>query len=419
MTHTPPAERPNLEADVIDFDQALNYLLDHAQTMTNEMLLPLAECLGKVLARPVEAGCDIPPVPISALDGYAINTADLADRGETCLPISQRIPAGQMGKPLATGTAARIFTGAAMPANANAVLAQESAQLNHGMVCFSRRPTPLEDVKATGSDLKKGDRLLNIGRRLHPQDLALVASAGINQLAVYRPLKVAILCTGDELIEPGQPLPPGSTYNANRYLVPAQIQVLGMDTLIVNRVADTLIDTQAALINAMAQADVVLTTGGVSVGEEDYIRAAIKSLGELHIWRVNMKPGKPFTFGLLGMQKTPILGLPGNPVSAFLNFALLARPFLLRCQGIEEHQRVSLRLPAGFDWPTPRHHREFLRARIDPNDPLSRVTLYPNQGSSALISTAWANGIAVIHESQTLSVGDLVEFIPLSSMNLY
>lgn len=408
---------------VMDFDRAITHLLDFAHLARQspdhgrEQTLTLAECLGKVLAHPVFAPCAVPPSPVSALDGYTLNTGDLSAEGDTCLPISLRIAAGQVSPPLTVGTAARIFTGAALPLHANAVIAQEASYRSGDRVCFTHRPLAGEDVKATGSDLEDGQRLLDRGRRLQPQDIALAASAGIDRLTVFRPLKVAVLCSGDELVDPGQPLSPGCIYNANRFLIPAQVEMLGMVAISVERLADTLPATQEALLSAAENADVIITTGGVSVGEEDHIRAAIQSLGTLHIWRINMRPGKPFTFGQIGSDRIPVLGLPGNPVSAFLNFALLAQPFLLKAQGVVAHQPLSFRLPAGFDWPNPKPHREFLRARINPADPLSRVMLYPNQGASALISTTWANGIAVLREQQTIQAGDLIEFIPFSRMN--
>ncbi len=410
-------------ATVMDFDQAITHLLGfanlarHNQDHGREQTLTLAECLGKVLAHPVFAPCAVPPCPVSALDGYALNTKDLSTEGDTCLPVSSRIAAGQVAPPLTAGTTARIFTGAALPSHANAVIAQEASYLSGDRVCFTHKPIVGEDVKAPGSDLEEGQLLLDRGRRLQPQDIALAASAGIDRLTVFRPLKVAILCSGDELVDPGQPLSPGCIYNANRFLIPAQVEMLGMVAISVERLADTLSATQEALLSAAENADVIITTGGVSVGEEDHIRAAIQSLGTLHIWRINMRPGKPFTFGQIGADRTPILGLPGNPVSAFLNFALLAQPFLLKAQGVVAHHPLSFRLPAGFDWSRPKPHREFLRARIDPTDSLSRVMLYPNQGASALISTTWANGIAVLREHQTLQAGDLIEFIPFSGMN--
>lgn len=408
---------------VLDFDQAITHLLGFAnlsrqnQDHDREQTLTLAACLGKVLAHPVLAPCAVPPCPVSALDGYAVNTEDLCAEGETCLPVSSRIAAGQVAPPLTGGTTARIFTGAALPPHANAVIAQEASYLSGDLVCFTHKPIVGEDVKATGSDLEEGQLLLERGRRLQPQDIALAASAGIDRLTVFQPLRVAVLCSGDELVDPGQPLSPGCIYNANRFLIPAQVEALGMLAISVERLADTLSATREALFAAAEIADVIITTGGVSVGEEDHIRAAIRSLGKVHIWRINMRPGKPFTFGQIGEECIPVLGLPGNPVSAFLNFALLAQPFLLKAQGVVAHQPLSLRLPAGFDRPKPKPHREFLRARIDPADPLSHVMLYPNQGSSALISTTWANGIAVLREQQTIQAGDLIEFIPFSWMN--
>ncbi|MFN2382042.1 MAG: gephyrin-like molybdotransferase Glp [Guyparkeria sp.] len=403
---------------ILDFQTARERLLEQATVRVGRQRLPLGDALGRVLAESLFATADTPPAPLSALDGYAIRTADLSTQGETRLPVSQRIAAGGHGGSLVPGTAARIFTGAPLPEGADAIVAQESTRLDGDEVCFDYRPAPWEDVKGVGSDLTRGEPLLEAGRRLRPQDLGLIASAGIGEVEVHTPLTVAVLCTGDELIEPGQPLPPGGTYNANRYLVPAQIQSLGMNVTAVTRVADTLEATIDALQTAAAKADVVMTTGGVSVGEEDHVRAAIESMGALSIWRVNMKPGKPFTFGQIGQEKTPVIGLPGNPVSAFLNFALFARPFLLACQGVADDCRFTARLPAGFESPRGKPRHEFLRARVEDGVAPS-VHLYPNQGSSALKSASWANGIVSIPPGTVVRKGDPVDFIPLSSFDLY
>lgn len=403
---------------ILDFHTARERLMDQAETRTATTRLPLADALGRVLATPLVATADVPPAPLSALDGYAIRTADLALEGDTRLPVSQRITAGRRGVALEPGTAARIFTGAPLPEGADAIVAQESTRSDGETIRFDYRPAPWEDVKGAGSDLARGEPLLEAGRRLRPQDLGLIASAGIGEVEVHEPLTVAVLCTGDELIEPGRPLPPGGTYNANRYLIPAQIRSLGMNVTTVSRVADTLEDTIEALRAAADQADVVMTTGGVSVGEEDHVRAAIESMGSLSIWRVNMKPGKPFTFGRLDEGNTPVIGLPGNPVSAFLNFALFARPFLLAVQGVADDCRFTARLPAGFESPRAKPRHEFLRARVE--DGLTpRVHLYPNQGSSALKSASWANGIVSIPPGTVVHEGDPVDFIPLSSFDLY
>lgn len=404
---------------VLDFATARERLLGFAQPIREWETLPLFDALGRVLAASVSAPCDIPPNPNSALDGYAIATRDLAGAGETRLRVTQRIVAGAVGEPLCAGEAARIFTGAALPPGADAIVAQESARREGDEVYFSYRPRPWADVRLTGSDLAAGEMILEQGRRLRPQDIALAASAGVAELPVYLPLRVAVLCTGDELVEPGNALPVGRIYNANRYLIPAQLKALGLEVLAIERVGDSLDATLDALRTAMASADVVMTTGGVSVGEEDYVRAAIERLGRLMMWRVNIKPGRPFTFGQLGEAQVPLIGLPGNPVSAFLNFALFARPFLLRMQGMVDDCQASFWLPADFDWLKPSSRREFLRARMEPDEAGRPVRLYPHQGSSALKSAAWANGIAVIPEGRTLRRGDLVEFIPLSAMNLY
>lgn len=406
---------------ILDFQTAQNRLLANVPSRPPIINLSLDQALGCVLVEPILSPVAVPSTPLSALDGYAIRTTDLnaisAGGGDVRLPIMQRITAGQCGEPLSPGTAARIFTGAPLPEGSDAIVAQESTSTDGNTVRLDYLPKPWEDVKVVGSDLQRGERLLDSGRRLRPQDLGLIASAGIAEVAVYAPLRVSVLCTGDELIAPGHPLPPGGTYNANRFLIPAQIQALGMKVTTISRVVDTLDATIEAIKVAASQSDVILTTGGVSAGEEDYVRAAIESMGTIDIWRVNVKPGRPFTLGKVGEQDTPVIGLPGNPVSAFINFALFARPFLLACQGVTDDYFPTFHLPARFSHKRPSARHEFLRARYE-DAPTPAVHVYPNQGSSALKSASWANGIVSIPPGRVVNEGELVAFIPLSRFDL-
>jgi len=399
---------------MLSFDEALARLLAAARPVSATRSLPTLAAAGRVLAEAQSATLDVPPLDNSAMDGYALRAADVTSTG-ICLPVSQRIPAGSVGTALQPGSAARIFTGAPIPAGADAVVMQElCAHGEHG-VTINHLPQPGEHVRRAGSDITAGDCILAAGQRLRPQDTALAASVGIAQLPVFRRVRVAVFFTGDELRMPGEPLPPGAIYNSNRFLLTALLERLGCEVRDLGQVPDNLDATRAALRQAAQNNDLIVTSGGVSVGEADYVKPAVEAEGRLDMWKIAIKPGKPLAFGTVDAAEgeVPFIGLPGNPVSSFVTFLLLVRPFVLRLQGVRETAPLAYTLRADFDWERPDARREFLRARLNDNGGLE---LFPNQGAAVLTSAVWAGGLVDNPAQQVVRRGDMVRFVPFSEL---
>lgn len=385
--------------------------------------LPLAECLNRVLALSQQSTVAAPPLDNSAMDGYAVRVDDLTGT-QTTLPVSQRIPAGQVGEPLQPGTAARIFTGAPIPDGADAVVMQEYCVAEGGPVQIRHLPKCGENIRRAGEDIAVGAVVLEAGCLLRAQDIALAATAGLSHLPVFRRLKVAVLFTGDELFEPGVPLPPGGIYNSNRYALLSLLQGLNCEVTDYGTVPDTLADTRTALERLAGSHTLVLSSGGVSVGEEDHIKPAVEaSGGQLDLWKVAIKPGKPLAFGRLRDSHHPdpagpgafFLGLPGNPVSGFVTFLMLVRPFILRLQGVapERILPTGYTLPAAFAWKKADNRTEFLRARLTAS---GQVELFPNQGSGVVTSLVWGDGLVVRDPDTPIAPGDPVTFLPFSNL---
>lgn len=397
------------------FDEALHYLLTKVKQTDKTETLPVYQALGRVLAEPIVSPVNVPPHDNSMMDGYALHSFDL-EHNDT-FEISQRIPAGATPEALKTGTAARIFTGAPIPEGANMVIMQEEAEAHPGdKVRITADTTkPGQNIRVIGEDIAVNSTILKAGHKLRPQDLGLITSVGFSEVKVYQPLKIATFTTGDELLEPGEAPQQGKIYNANRYVLAGLVPELGFELIDLGRVADTLDATVEAMKTAAAQADVVITTGGVSVGEEDHIKPAIEQLGGLDMWKVKMKPGKPLAYG--DIQGTPFIGLPGNPVSAFATFNLFARPYLLKMQGATEIKAKPIWLEADFEWLKAGFRREFARAKLVNKNQTSVVEIYPNQGSGVLTSTVWADGFVVIPEDTIIRNGDKVAFYPFNPVN--
>ncbi|WP_432696835.1 molybdopterin molybdotransferase MoeA [Marinobacterium sp. YM272] len=394
---------------LISLDVALADLLSRIQCLAEVEYCPLADAVGRVLAEPIEAGVDVPPADNSAMDGYAVRLADL-QRGEA-LPVSQRIAAGAAPGPLEPGTAARIFTGAEIPAGADTVVMQEQTESVGDRVMFTASASAGQNIRRAGQDIQKGREVLAAGSRLTPVALGVLASVGIVEVAVYHPLRVAILSTGSELVQPGQLLAPGQIYNSNLYLLQGLIAELGMERVDLGAVVDTLPATEAALSRAAAEADFILTTGGVSVGEEDHVKAAIEKLGQLDLWKVNIKPGKPFAAGRVG--DTPLCALPGNPGSALITFALLALPCLRKAQGEQVSEPVSFPVSAGFSRSRTQSRDEYLRVECDAE---GVVRPYNNQSSGMLASLLYSNGLARVPAGTLVEEGQALRFYPLTSL---
>ena len=396
------------------FEDMRAALLAAATPLSAVEEVPTAEALGRVLAVDQLSGLDVPPLDNSSMDGYAVRCADIAAPG-TWLRVAQRIPAGSVGHSLEPGTAARIFTGAPVPHGADAVVMQELCTLDGDGVIIDHQPRPGEWIRRAGEDIAHGSVVLTAGQRLGPQMLGLAASVGCPVLPVFRRLRVALFSTGDELVMPGEPLPPGAIYNSNRYVLRGLLEALGCQVSDLGIVPDSLAATREALREAAAGNDLILTSGGVSVGEEDHVKPAVEAEGQLGLWLVAMKPGKPVAFGRVDSPAggADFIGLPGNPVSSFVTFLMLVRPFILRRMGVEDCLPHSIRLPAGFDWPRPDRRREFLRARVGE---AGQVELFPNQGPGVLSSTVWAAGLVDNPAGHAVTRGEPVSFIPYSEL---
>jgi molybdopterin molybdotransferase len=391
---------------------ALTRLLERVEPVAAAESVKLPGATGRVLSQDVVAVIDVPPAPNSAMDGYAVNHADIPAEGGW-LPVSRRITAGaDASAPLVAGTAARIFTGAELPPGTDTVIMQEDVRVEGDKVWL---PSVLrgENVRPAGQDVRRGEIVLTAGTRLAPQHVGLAASIGKRTLPVYRRLRVALLSTGDELIEPGDTLRPGAIYNSNRYLLAELLRICGYDVIDHGVAGDRPEIIEAVLCKA-AGADVIISSGGVSVGEEDHVRAVIDRLGAVDLWKLAIKPGKPFAFG--HVCGTPYLALPGNPASAFVTFLLLCKPWLALRQGATWTQPVSMRFPAGFERRKAGNRDEYLRARVSQVQGEWRVVPHENQSSGMLSSACWSNGLALVPAGMVVGQGDAVEFLPFEGL---
>lgn len=413
---TPPPAR----APLLPLDEALAELLAHAVPLGGAETVSTFDADGRVLAEDLVSCLDVPAHDNSAMDGYALRCADWVDAG-TVLQVSQRIPAGSSGQALAPGSAARIFTGAPVPAGADAVVMQEdcvAAAADGGRMPTLRilaQPGPGQWIRRRGEDVAAGDVVLSCGDRLTPASLGLAAGIGFATLQVARRVRVALFSTGDELVMPGEVAPadmqPGAIYNSNRFFLRALLLRLGCTVTDLGIVPDRLDATVQALSDASLRHDLILTSGGVSVGEEDHIKPAVQALGMLKLWQMAIKPGKPFAYGKVGAAH--FIGLPGNPVSSFVTFLLLVRPFLLRLQGARHIAPESIAHCAHFDWPRADKRREFLRVR---QNSAGGLDLFGNQSSGVLTSAVWGDGLVDNPPGQTIAHGDGVRFIAFSSL---
>ena len=398
--------------DLLSVEEAVASLLSEAQPLTEQERIPLMRAAGRLLAGDLHSPLDVPGFDNSAMDGYALHSRDLERAQSEGLLIAQRIPAGSSGAELQAGSAARIFTGAPVPAGADTVVMQEVCRVEGDRVILEQAVVAGANIRPRGNDIRQGSTVLESGTRLQAAHLGLAASIGFGEVTVYRRLKAAIFSTGDELVEPGQPLAPGQIYNSNRYQLSALLAAQDCEIIDLGTIADDFDTTRRTLLAAADQADLVITTGGVSVGEEDHIKAALQAVGELNLWRIRMKPGKPLAFGRIGA--VPFIGLPGNPVSTYVTFLLFARPFIQHVQGQRHTTPPSWPVQAGFDYRS-RQRREYVRVRLNREATGTPVAeTYPRQGSDVLSSVAWADGLVEIPESTRVSAGDTVRFLPFS-----
>lgn len=414
---------------MISVDEAKSKLLEKASICCEIERIPLHLGLSRVLATPVMSRVSVPPEDNSAMDGYAVISSEIIEHKD--YQISQRIPAGKAPELLKPGTVARIFTGAEIPKNADAVIIQENAispdmdfaddidrpHSEENKIRFIKSANAEDNIRKKGQDVTEGDEILASGTRLRPQEIGLLASCGVSEISVYKKLKVAVLSTGDELVEVGKALKPGQIYNSNRYLLATLIEKTGFEYIDFPPVADDFEQTKAAISKAADLADVVITCGGVSVGEEDYVKAAVEAIGSLNLWKVAIKPGKPLAFGQINStenRKTDFIGLPGNPSSVFATFLVLALPRLQKLQGLISRPQIIEQLPAEFDR-SEVHRREYLRAKRSFSTTGTSIEIYPNQSSGVLSSASWGDGFAIQMEHSSVSRGQKLDFIPYDS----
>jgi molybdopterin molybdotransferase len=419
MTTTP---RPPL----LPLDDALARLLTSAAPLPNPQSVPIGDADGRVLAADVVSALHVPPQDNSAMDGYALRCGDVSTVG-MAMPVSQRIAAGANGQPLQAGTVARIFTGAPVPPGADAVVMQEDCSAtvpDTATVQINTQPTPGQNIRRAGEDVARGDVVLRQGQRLGPAELGLAASIGLGTLQVARRPRVALFSTGDELVIPGtvppQDMPPGAIYNSNRFFLSALLRRLGCEVTDMGIVPDQLAATVQAMRSAAVAHDVILTSGGVSVGEEDHVKPAVQHLGALDLWQVAIKPGKPFAHGHIDRPASAstdgvchFLGLPGNPVSSLVTFWLLVRPFLLRLQGVQDVAIKTVAARADFTCAKADKRQEFLRVR---RNAAGGLDLFANQSSGVLTSAVWGDGLVDKPPGCTIAPGDSVRYIAFSEL---
>ena len=378
--------------------------------------VPLHKACGRVLSEDIRARVNVPSWDNAGMDGFAVRSVDVAAPGVR-LPISHRIAAGQVGSALQAHTAARIFTGAPLPSGADAVVMQEHCDWTNEQVQINAPVRSGQAIRRCAEDVAEGAVVLSRGARLTPQALGLAASVGVAQLPVAQRPRVLLLSTGDELTPPGEPLRAGSIYNANRDMLRAQLESFGAVCTDGGSVPDQLEATRRALRNAAEDHDLIISSGGVSVGDEDHLRAALMAEGHLDHWQIAIKPGKPLAFGRVSRVSGGsawFIGLPGNPVSSFVTCLLMVYPFLKRLQGAIELYPSPIRLSAGFEWPRPDSRREFLRVRRQGDS----LVLFPNQGSAVLSSVVWADGVVDNPPGNAIRTGDLVDYLPLQAWGM-
>ena len=394
---------------MLSVNEAVTILLDSSRRLMESEKADLIEATGRTLVCDLIAPIDVPPADNSAMDGYAIRFGDWSD-DRTAILLSQRITAGSVPTGLKPGSAARIFTGAEVPPGADTVVMQEHCEEADGAVRILKLPATGANIRRRGQDLSRGQTVLSAGQRLRAQDLGLAASLGIARVEVYRRLRVAVLSTGDELREPGEDIQPGQIYNSNRYTMISQLAAWGFKVVDLGIARDEPGAVREILLRAAEQADVMISSGGVSVGEEDHVKAVVESLGAIDLWRIAVKPGKPFAFGQV--RGVPFIGLPGNPVSVFVTLLVIARPYLFACQGMAETAVKAVKHSALFDKKASQRE-DYLRVRATD----AGVELFPNLSSGVLFSTTWGDGLVRQKVGEEITRGALVDFLPYAVFN--
>ena len=398
-------------------DDALSFLIDSASVTAKTEAVSLDDSLGRILASDIHSTINVPGFDNSAMDGYtiALNDSQVAQENLS-FKVVDRIAAGSTGKDLNSGSAARIFTGAPIPKGANTVVMQEECKLSEdkSQITVARAINLNENIRPTGNDILKGNVILSSGKQIKPQDISLAASVGVGELVVFKKIKVGVFFTGDELVEPGNPLSPGKIYNSNRYALVALLKQVGCDVVNLGNIEDKLDATCDALEALESQCDLIMTTGGVSVGEEDHVKPAVEKLGELNLWKIRMKPGKPLAYGKV--KQTPFIGLPGNPVSSFVTFCIFSLPFIKKMQGNSNYESKILKVKTNFDCKRAKPRREYARVRIDHSTETPLANLFPKQGSDVMSSVVWADGIIEIPENTTFEAGTILNYYSMDEL---
>ena len=398
-------------------DDALTLLIDSAIVSTQTEISSLDSSIGRILAKDIHSKINVPGFDNSSMDGYTIaldeNNTSMTNQS---FDVVDRITAGSTGNELKRGNAARIFTGAPIPPGANTVVMQEECQASDdgSQITIKRAINLKENIRPTGNDILKNDVILSAGKKIEPQDIALAASVGIAELEVFKKLKAGVFFTGDELVEPGKPLTPGKIYNSNRYALVALLNKAGCDVINLGNIKDNLDSTCNALERLSSECDLIITSGGVSVGEEDHVKPAVEKLGKLSLWRIKMKPGKPLAYGQV--RNIPFIGLPGNPVSSFVTYCIFALPFIKKMQGNSNFKTETIKVKANFDCKRAKPRREFARVRIDYSSEIPLANLYPKQGSDVMSSIVWADGFIEIPENTTFENGTILNYYPLTEL---
>jgi len=389
-------------------DEVVDQLMGLVKPTVKTELRTLDNALNCCAAKDIQSPVNVPPADNSAMDGYAIAYADVSPQAS--YRVSARIPAGYVGSSLAPGTVARIFTGAEIPTGADTVVMQENTARDGDAVKLLSLPDQFENVRSKGQDIEAGSLIVRKGDLLSARTIGLVASVGVAEVEVATPLRIAIMSTGDELVEPGNAVAPGQIYNSNRYALSAMLRNMGMDVIDLGIVADTPGATEQALLEAASLADCILTSGGVSVGEEDHVKAAVEKLGKIELWKLSIKPGKPLAYG--EVQGVPFFGLPGNPVSTFVTFHIVARQYLLAMQGRRDFKPFCVTGESDFSF-RGGGRREYLRVQIQNVEGQTRLTKFPNQGSGIMTSVVWADALAMVEAGQVVQPGDRLTIYPL------
>ena len=408
---------PMFSDSLMSADDALSFLIDAAIITNKTEAVSLDNSLGRVLAKDIHSTINVPGFDNSAMDGYTIALDhNQTTQANQSFEVVDRIAAGSTGNDLKIGNAARIFTGAPIPNGANTVVMQEECTLSEdkSQITVKRVINLNENIRPTGNDILKDNVILSSGRQIKPQDISLAASVGVGELVVFKKIKVGVFFTGDELVEPGNPLTPGKIYNSNRYALVALLKQVGCDVINLGNIEDKLDATCEALEALESQCDLIMTTGGVSVGEEDHVKPAVEKLGELNLWKIRMKPGKPLAYGKV--KQTPFIGLPGNPVSSFVTFCIFSLPFIKKMQGNSNYESKILKVKTNFDCKRAKPRREYARVRIDHSTETPLANLFPKQGSDVMSSVVWADGIIEIPENTTFETGTILNYYSMSEL---